>query len=46
MAKPIPIPLLPADVFDRLIAEEQTEQEREFIEQSITACRTTRKSKK
>jgi len=46
MAKPIPVPLLPDEVFDRLMAEEQTEGERKFIKQSITACRTTRKSKK
>jgi hypothetical protein len=46
MVKPIPIPLLPADVFDSLMAEEQTEGEHEFIKQSVAACRTTRKRKK
>jgi hypothetical protein len=45
MAKPIPIPLLPADVFDRMIAEKPTQLQKEMAKRSVATYNKTKKKR-
>ncbi|MCL1966167.1 MAG: hypothetical protein FWF66_07135 [Candidatus Bathyarchaeota archaeon] len=45
MAKPIPIPLLPAEVFDRMMAEKPTPLQKEMIKRGIATYNKTKKKR-
>ncbi|MDR2708200.1 MAG: hypothetical protein LBB87_05605 [Nitrososphaerota archaeon] len=45
MAKPIPIPLVPAEVFDCMMAEEPTALQKEVAKQSIEVYNKTKKKR-
>jgi hypothetical protein len=45
MAKPIPIPLLPAEVFDRMMAEKPTPLQKEMMQEGIAIYKKTKKKR-
>jgi hypothetical protein len=45
MAKPIPIPLLPAEVFDRMMAEKPTTLQKEMMKEGIDVYKKTKRKR-
>jgi hypothetical protein len=45
MAKPIPIPLLPAEVFDRMMAEKPTALQKEMMKEGIDVYKKTKRKR-
>jgi hypothetical protein len=45
MAKPIPIPLLPAEVFDRMMAEKPTPLQKEMMKRGVATYKKTKKKR-